>query len=252
MSNINKIGETNTNTYGTEMKIIAYRKTSDIDVEFQDEYHYVKNTTYSNFIKGWVKNPYDKSLYNVGYMGVGKYTSTVNNVMTREYKIWAGLLQRCYLDEDMFPTYYMKCTVCDEWHNFQNFAKWLDDNKYPVNERLHIDKDILNPKSHIYSPETCLLVPQRINMLFTNKPNNRGLPNGINKTLSGRYMAKYNGTDLGAYDTLDEAYSIYAKEKERVIKRVADEYINIIPKKVYDALYAYKVDIRNDKNYQIA
>ena len=83
MSKINKIGETNINTYGTEMKIIAYRKTSDIDVEFQDEHHYVKNTTYSNFIKGWVKNPYDKSLYNVGYMGVGKYTSTVNNVMTR-------------------------------------------------------------------------------------------------------------------------------------------------------------------------
>lgn len=252
MNNISKIGEVNTNTYGTEMKIIEYRKHNDIDVEFQDEYHYVKNTTYSNFIRGCVKNPYDKALYGVGYMGVGKYTSTVNNIMTREYKIWAALFQRCYLDEKMFPAYYMKCIVCDEWHNFQNFAKWFDDNKYDVDGRLHLDKDILFPESHVYSPETCLLVPQRINMLFMNKPNNRGLPNGIRKTSSGKYSAKYGGTELGIYNTLDEAYSVYACEKEKAIKGVADEYINIIPKKVYDALYAYRVDIKNDKNYQVA
>ena len=62
---------------------------------------------------------------------------------------------------------------------FQNFAKWFDDNKYEVDGRLHIDKDILYPNCKIYSPETCLLIPQRINMLFLNKPNKRGLPNGI-------------------------------------------------------------------------
>lgn len=234
------------------MKIIKYNSSSDIDVEFQDEHCYIKNTTYSNFTRGCVKNPYDKTLFNVGYMGVGKYKSKINNVMTYEYETWTGLIQRCYFDGERFPAYYNKCIVCDEWHNFQNFAKWLDENKYSVNERLHIDKDILNPSSHIYSPETCLLVPQRINMLFMNKLNNRSLPNGIRKTLSGRYGAKYGGTELGIYDTLEEAYSVYAKEKEKAIKKVADEYINIIPKKVYDALYAYKVDIKNDKNYQVA
>lgn len=31
---INRIGEIKTNTYGTKMKIIAYRKCDDIDVEF--------------------------------------------------------------------------------------------------------------------------------------------------------------------------------------------------------------------------
>ena len=35
----------------------------------------------------------------------------------------------------------------------------------------------------------------------------------------------------------------------RNIKQTAEEYKNIIPKKVYDALYIYKVNINNDKNW---
>jgi hypothetical protein len=100
----------------------------------------------------------------------------------------------------------------------------------------------------IYSPETCILIPQRINMLFMNKPNGRGLPNGIKRQGNG-YLAKYNGEELGIYKTLEEAYKIYSEKKEETIKRVADEYRDIIPTHVYEALYAYKVDINNDKNY---
>ena len=178
----NRTGETKQNNHGTTMKIIAYRGNNDIDVEFQDEHHHVKNTTYSNFKRGNVKNPYDKDLFGVGYLGVGKYKCKRDNEenLSEIYETWMGMLRRCYFDNVKFPAYY-DCIVCDEWHNFQNFAKWYDENKYPVNERLHIDKDILYPNCHIYSSETCILTPQRINMLFSNKPNNRGLPNGIYK-----------------------------------------------------------------------
>ena len=160
------------------------------------------------------------------------------------------MLRRCYFDNVKFPAYY-DCIVCDEWHNFQNFAKWYDENKYPVNERLHIDKDILYPNCHMYSPKTCLLTPQRINMLFMNKPNSRGLPNGIFKIKNG-YRAEYQGNKIGKYNTLDEAYDAYSIVKENNIKKLADEYKDIIPKKLYDALYTYKVDINNDKNYKVS
>ena len=116
---------------------------------------------------------------------------------------------------------------------------------------IFYDKDILYPNCHIYSSETCILTPQRINMLFSNKPNNRGLPNGIYKIKNG-YMAKYQGNKIGRYSILDEAYDAYSTAKENNIKEVADEYKNIIPKKLYDALYAYKVDINNDKNYKVS
>lgn len=231
------------------MKIIRYNKVDDIDVEFQDEFKYVKTTTYSNFKVGCVKNPYDRTLFGVGYIGVGKYMAKVNGKMTDEYEKWTGLIQRCYYDDEMFPTYCDKVTVCEEWHNFQNFAEWLEKNRYKVNERLHLDKDILFPNCKMYSPKTCILTPQRINMLFSNKPNKRSLPNGIYKTKSGKYLAKYNHKELGTYRTVEEAYAKYAEAKENKIKEVADEYKDIIPKKLYDALYAYKVDIRNDKNY---
>ena len=88
-------------------------------------------------------------------------------------------------------------------------------------------------------------------MLFSNKPNNRGLPNGIYKIKNG-YRAEYQGNKIGKYNTLNEAYDAYSIAKENNIKKLADEYKDIIPKKLYDALYAYKVDINNDKNYKVS
>lgn len=248
----NREMEIRNNNKGTPMKIICYRSWDDIDVEFLDEFMYVKeHTTYSNFKKGEVKNPYDRSVFNIGYVGVGKYM-TRNTILKKpetSYETWTSMLERCYKNKKSFPAYYGICTVCDEWLNFQNFAEWFENNKYKVDERLHIDKDILFPGNKIYSPDMCLLVPQRINMLFLHKPNNSGLPNGINKTKTNKYNASYCGKSLGTFSTLEEAYSIYAQNKENAIKKTADEYKDIIPQKVFDALYKYKVEIVNDRNF---
>ncbi|SOY32484.1 hypothetical protein AMURIS_05249 [Acetatifactor muris] len=85
-------------------------------------------------------------------------------------------------------------------------------------------------------------------MLFLNKPNKRGLPNGIRKAY-GKYLAKYNNEELGSYKALEAAYNMYATKKEENIKQIADEYKELIPEKLYFALYNYKVKIENDKNY---
>ena len=70
----NRLGEIRKNTFGTEMKIIAYRKNDDIDIQFLDDNGYVyEHQTYSNFKTGQIKNPYDRTIFGVGYIGVGKY-----------------------------------------------------------------------------------------------------------------------------------------------------------------------------------
>lgn len=75
-----RLGEIGYNIYGTPMKIIRYNKSADIDIEFQDEFHYIKqHQSYSNFRLGCIKNPYDKNICGVGYMGVGKYHSKYSN-----------------------------------------------------------------------------------------------------------------------------------------------------------------------------
>ncbi len=52
------------------MKIIRYNKSDDIDVMFLDEHSYVaQNVTYLNFKRGQIKNPFDKSIYGIGYLG---------------------------------------------------------------------------------------------------------------------------------------------------------------------------------------
>lgn len=235
------------------MKIVRYGSYNDIDVEFLDEFHYVKeHQTYSNFKRGQIKNPYDRTLFGVGYIGVGKYKAKIKGKMTDAYEKWTGIMERCYLNPDKYPAYYGKCIVCDEWHNFQNFAKWFEENRYYVSDsRLNIDKDILFPKCNIYSPKTCLLIPQRINMLFLNKPNNRGLPNGIVKQGKG-FLAKYKHEPLGVFSSVEKAYEVYASKKEEAIREVLNEYKDVLSKETYDAIYNYRFDIRNDKNYKVA
>ena len=83
------LGEIKENNKGTKMKIIAQRSTEDIDVEFLDNYHYVfKHNTYQNFKSGGIKNPFDKTVYGVGYLGDWKYNGWVNGKPTVEYYIW--------------------------------------------------------------------------------------------------------------------------------------------------------------------
>lgn len=233
------------------MRIIRYGSISDIDVQFMDEYgHIVHNAAYTNFKNGQIKNPYDKTTYGVGYLGSGKYMAKADGKVVESYNVWHDMIRRCYSEKskEKFQAYFHICMVSKLWHNYQNFAEWFNENKYEVDGRLHIDKDILYPGNKIYCPDTCLLVPQRINMLFLNKPNKRGLPNGIVR-YSDRYLVKYNGVEYGYRNTLDDAFELYAKVKKDAIIKIANEYKEIIPRKLYEALLKYDVIINADRNY---
>lgn len=246
---IGRTGEIRKNNKGTDMKIILYHSYNEVDVEFLDKFHYVTTTTYSNFKRGQVRNPYDITVNGIGYIGDGEYkTKKSPQRHTDAYNTWVTLLYRCYCDES--TVYYKESEVCQDWLCYQNFAKWYESNQYKVKGRLHLDKDILFPGNKMYAPDKCLLVPQRINMLFVNQSNNRNLPNGIRKASKG-FLAKYNNKELGIYNTVEEAYKAYSQKKKEEIVKIANEYKGVIPQKVYDALLKYEFDIHNDRNYLI-
>jgi len=249
VKNIDRTGEIRKNNKGTDMKIISYGSYDKVDVEFLDEFRYATTTTYSNFKRGQVKNPYDITVNGIGYIGEGKYkTKKSPKRHTDAYNTWVALLYRCYCDES--TVYYRESQVCKDWLCYQNFAEWYENNQYKVKGRLHLDKDILCPGNKVYAPDKCILVPQRINMLFVNQSNNRNLPNGIIQKSKG-YLAKYNNKELGVFETIEEAYKEYSQKKKEDIVRIANEYKDIITKKVYDALLRYKFDIHNDRNYLV-
>ena len=248
----NRLGEVRKNNFGTDMKIIRYGTCEDIDVQFLDGNYYVfQHTTYPNFKNGCIKNPYDKSVFGIGYVGDGKYQTRVKGVNTIYYNTWHDMIRRCYNEgtKDKFPAYYGICKVCNQWLNMQIFSEWFEENKYECGERLHIDKDILYPGNKIYSPDTCILVPQRINLLFMNKPNKRGLPNGISQKSNGSYSVKYAGMDYGTRKTLEDAFELYSEKKKESIINAANDYKEIIPYRLYEALLNYEVRIDVDKNY---
>lgn len=149
------------------------------------------------------------------------------------------------------PTY-KGCTVCDEWHNFQVFAKWYDENYYLLDDqRTELDKDILIKGNKTYSPETCVFVPQRINGLFTKREKDRGnLPIGVSLHKKyNKYYSRYNNglgktIHLVSYNTPEEVFYLgYKPHKEQLIKEIADEYKGKIPQKLYEAMYKYEVEI---------
>ena len=246
----NRVGEINYNTKGSRMKIIECINARNIVVIFDNGYK--TKTEYSQFKKGQIKNPYDKTIYNVGYIGEGYYKLITHKNI---YKHWSSMIRRCYADnKNKFNPTYKDCSVCEEWHNFQNFGKWFDENYYTIeNETMALDKDILVKGNKTYSPETCVFVPQRINSLFLKRNKSRGkYPIGTSynkrdkKYESCCHMYKnnrYTRHAIGNFDTPTEAFNVYKTFKEQYIKQVANEYKEKIPKKLYDAMYRYEVEI---------
>lgn len=246
MSNkINRCGEEKNNNFGSNMRIINYENNTNIDVYFPEYNWIAKNISYVNFKQGKVKCPYEKRFYNKGYMGEGKY-----NKYHKSFNYWHNMVRRCYDHKFIkrYPTY-KDCEVCDEWLNFQNFAKWFEENYYEIeNEKMCLDKDVLYKWNKIYSPETCVFVPEKINLLFVKRQNDRGeLPIGVIK-FRNKYQAKVNKRNknyVKTFDDIEPAFNWYKIEKEKYIKETAEKYKEFIPEKLYKAMCNYKVEIND-------
>lgn len=246
---IDRTGEISYTKNGTPAKIVEYIHKNKVLVEFQDEYKYRYYTKYDYFKKGTMTNPYEcRNTGGIGFIGVGEYNSIKD---CEPYAKWRHIIRRGTesIKKGYSELSYIGCTVCEEWLNFQNFAKWYYDNIYECNETICVDKDILGHGQKHYSPQTCLLVPERINLLFIKEKGHRkDLPIGVSYSKSrNKYESFFSvygcNTFLGSYDTPEDAFAAYKKAKERFIKQMADDYKDIIPKKVYDALYNYEVFI---------
>lgn len=247
-----RTGEVNYNKHGSKMIIYKYMTSENIDVYFPKYDWVAKHVQYNNFKRGYIKCPYEKSVYGVGHIGEGKYKVSENGKETEVYKIWKGVLRRCYVSRihEKHPTY-KDCEMCEEWHNFQNFAKWYEENYYEIEgEKMCLDKDILFKGNKLYSPNTCVFVPHNVNSLFTKGDSVRGeLPIGVaidkrHNKYQAQCRTQYNKRKwLGYYNTPQEAFQSYKQFKENLIKQVADKYKSYIPEKLYDAMYRYEVEI---------
>lgn len=245
-----RLGQENYNSFGSLMIISDYRKATDIDVYFPEYDCYVKNREYSDFKKGTVKCPLEPRVCGIGYHGIGPY-----KIINKDNKqiIWNNMISRCYKNNQNKNKTYQDCYVCDEWHNYQNFAQWYEDNYYEIpGEKMFLDKDILIKGNKEYGPETCVFVPRNINNLFTLRDSKRGdLPIGVQKVnnKTNPYIARITkdntGITLGYFNTLEEAFECYKIAKENHIKQIAEEYSSFIPESLYNALINWEIEIND-------
>ena len=233
--------------------IIDYKGTYDVTVEFEYP-HFIRKTTLSKLKAGKVKNPMYPSVCGKGYFGVGEYSNKGGDRSL--YLLWKGMISRCYADTTKKSTLvYEDVEVCNEWLNFQNFAKWCANQQFygckDEKGRLYqLDKDILFRGNKVYSPETCCFVPRSINCLLLFSKGSRGnLPVGVSYVKSLRKyradISRRNISDrvLGYFNTLKEAFEVYKVTRERYIKNMAEIWRDRIDERVYQALLNYEVHI---------
>ena len=170
----------------------------------------------------------------------GDDVTVVNGKQTKTYKTWTGMLERCYSPRShkLRPTY-INCSVCNEWLYFPTFKQWFDANYV---EGWDIDKDLLVDGNKEYGPDTCIFVPHEINSLFTDCGRARGdyLLGVSLKKRTGKFVAHVRidaeKQHLGYFDDPNEAYKAYLIAKKANVVRVANEWRDKIPTKLYEAL----------------
>ena len=248
---LERLGNRIKNFQGSWMEIIAYRKASDIDVKFDSGY-IASHVMYRNFILGNIRDRLFPSVLNVGIIGVGKYSQATHKKI---YAVWEHILNRCYGQKDREKQRpYVNCEMCDEWKNFQNFAFWYENNYFEIpGEKMCVAKDLLKRGNKIYSPETCCILPNCINVAMVTKHNNKRqnecLSDGVYLYyLKGDKNKKYYAANNYSIDgkkktklfhTESEAYDYFVNGKERRIKEFAELYKRYLPHNTYNALYKY-------------
>lgn len=196
-----------------------------------------------------------KLLYGVGFTDSPLYKRTEigsdgKRRRTKEYRLWCHMMDRCYSEycQDNQPTY-KGCTVSSNFKRFHFFAEWCQTQIGFKSEGYHLDKDILGT-GKLYSEDCCVFIPARVNTLLL-KPATKlsGLPNGVyfckrNKRYKTQIQIARDNVQrsLGYFETATGAFLVYKREKEKIIKAVAEEYREVVDMRVYEFLLNYEVE----------
>lgn len=241
---VDNTGEIYDTNEGYKATVIKSDGALNLTVQFNDERGTIVGNLKRCAVKnGQISNPYHKTIFGVGYYGIGDYSKKTHAVL---YKKWYNMLKRC-LDEEcqkLHPTY-KDVSICENWEDLQIFGKWYEENYV---EDFELDKDILFKGNKLYSPETCCFVPKEINTLFTKRQNHRGkYPIGVKKAKGHNFEAyitiQGEKKHLGTRKTPEEAFLLYKEAKEKEIKRLANKWRGKITEACYWAMMNYQVEI---------
>ena len=174
----------------------------------------VNDLSYKTQVKEWVtKNGGKRILKSV--------------FLCKYYTVWRDMLTRCYSKKylESNPSY-IGTSVCSEWLSATAFKKWMEQQDW---HGKCLDKDIVVPRSRLYSPETCAFVLNATNSFVLASDARRGdYPTGVSLyKRTGKYRALcqniFTGKNehLGYFSTPEEAHECWRKRKHELAQLVA-------------------------------
>lgn len=168
---------------------------------------------------------------------------------------WRGIEKRCKVgsyEQKKHPNY---IGTQNKFEGFQEFVEWsrkeVGYQELEVNGNSWcIDKDILGDGSKIYSSETCLFIPNRVNVFLTLRTRFRGeYPLGVTwKKANNKFESQltYNGRQyLGLFVDPMDAHREWQKAKIRAGREIAEEF-KFSHKKLYNGLNRWCDGIQSD------
>lgn len=230
-------------------EVIEYINCSNVTIKFLNTGYCLTGQS-STIRRGNVVDKFYPTYCGKGYLGEGQYYQKLNK---DSYTSWKWMISRCYnKDSNRFDRYGKRgVTVCDEWLNFQNYAEWYYTN-LPVKRgiRFNVDKDILKHGNKVYCPEYCCIVPQKMNAALVSNNVSRGkYPTGVSKSgnkfaVYCRGSSRYPEGYLGSFNTIEDAFSAYEKEKRKVLIDLAEEYysLGVISEDIKDIFSKYPIE----------
>lgn len=231
-----------------KFEIVEYRNACEVKIRFIKT-GYECTVRVSQIEQGEVRDPYIPTVYGVGITG-NKYPAKRNGKDLKEYKLWHGLLERCYCPKSLAarPTY-EGCTVSENFKSYEYFYEWCQEQKGFGNDGWQLDKDLLIKGNKVYSEDTCVFLPRELNTALTHRKNvDNKLPVGVLPvTNSKSYQAsiKIDGKKyyLGVYSTPQRAFQAYKERKEMSLIKLALKWGEHLDPRAEKALYNYRVEI---------
>ncbi len=132
------------------------------------------------------------------------------------YSLWRSVVQRCCdIEFKNKNIAYRNVLLCEEWRYFMAFREWWL--KF-YKEGYDIDKDLLSSAGKIYSPNTCLFVPEWLNLFIKDSTN---MPDHDKGVFYEKDRNKFKATlkhldktlNIGRYDTAAAASEAVIKAK---------------------------------------
>lgn len=207
------------NTSHGNIVILSYNSSAKIKVRFLSTGF--ETTSSASMIRvGEIKDKLKPTICGVGFIGDGEFRSRVNKIKTKEYIHWKAMITRCYSGKDL---HYADCSVCSEWHNFQNFAAWYHKNKSEGAEKYHLDKDIKVKGNKEYSPEACMLVTAKENILYSTAKKYRAI-NPCGDVFVFKNLKKFSEENSLIYGNMNAVANGRAKtHKGWVVEKIGEE-----------------------------